>query len=130
MYILKGVFCLLTVKPKLNKILKERKMTQTELAEKTGINPPVIYRFDKSKQHQDIHLVLISRALNISIEELFEIEDFYEALDAAFPTMKVAESQSEEDNIFYSNIREELNEFLEKRITELIDEKVNKKKSD
>ncbi|WP_257391539.1 helix-turn-helix domain-containing protein [Cytobacillus gottheilii] len=118
------------MKPKLNKILKERKMTQTELAEKTGINQPVISRFDKSKQHQDIHLVLISRALDLSIEDLFEIEDLYETLDASFPTMKVAESQPEEDDLFYNNIRNDINEMLEKRIKELIDEKVNKKKND
>lgn len=61
------------IKPKLNKILKERNMTQNELSIKTGITQPVISRFDKNGQHRSIHLYLISRALDLKIDDLFEV---------------------------------------------------------
>lgn len=63
-----------TVKPKLSKILKERDITQTKLSEMTGVPQSAISRFDTNKQHMDVHLVSISKALNLRIEELFEIE--------------------------------------------------------
>lgn len=62
------------VKPRLGEILKERKLTQSQLAELANIPQSSISRFDKNEQHRDIHLVAISRALKISIDELFEIE--------------------------------------------------------
>jgi transcriptional regulator with XRE-family HTH domain len=61
--------------PRLNEILKERKMTQMELSQLTGIPQGTISRFDRNKQHYDEHLVLISKALGISIEDLFHIEE-------------------------------------------------------
>lgn len=61
--------------PKLNKILKERNMTQTELSQLTGIPQGTISKFDRNRQHMDIHLVIISRALGISIEDLFDIKE-------------------------------------------------------
>lgn len=63
------------VKPRLNEILKERGMTQNDLAQLTGITQPVISRFDKNTQHRSIHLYLISRALDIKIDELFTVVD-------------------------------------------------------
>lgn len=65
------------VTPKLNKILKERNITQIQLAELIGegITQASISRFDRNKQHLDTHLVLISKALGLSIEDLFEIEE-------------------------------------------------------
>ena len=63
------------VVPKLNKILKERKMTQSQLAELTGITQASISRFDRNKQHTDAHLIAISRVLNISIEDLFDVKE-------------------------------------------------------
>ncbi|CAM3676872.1 hypothetical protein GCM10009865_47390 [Aeromicrobium ponti] len=63
------------VEPKLNQILKERNMTQLELAELTGIPQASISRFNKNKQHMAVHLVLISKALGVSIEDLFEIKE-------------------------------------------------------
>lgn len=63
------------VVPKLGEILKERKMTQMQLSELTGINQAVISRFDRNKQHQDVHLVTIARALNLKVEDLFIIEE-------------------------------------------------------
>ncbi|MFF3021201.1 helix-turn-helix domain-containing protein [Gottfriedia sp. NPDC057948] len=62
------------VKPKLSKILKERDITQTKLSEMTGVPQSAISRFDTNKQHMDTHLVSISKALNLTIEELFEVE--------------------------------------------------------
>lgn len=61
--------------PRLNEILKERKMTQIELSQLTGIPQGTISRFDRNKQHYDEHLVLISKALGITIEDLFHIEE-------------------------------------------------------
>lgn len=62
------------VTPRLGKVLKERGMTQVKLSELTGIPQGNISRFDKLESHKDTHTVLISRALDISIEDLFEIE--------------------------------------------------------
>jgi putative transcriptional regulator len=63
-----------TVKPRLGEILKERSMTQTQLAEMAKIPQSAISRFDKNAQHKDEHLIAISRALGITIEELFHVE--------------------------------------------------------
>lgn len=63
------------VTPKLMQILKERNLTQLQLAELSGVQQGTISRFDKNKQHMDIHLVMISKALNLQIEDLFEIEE-------------------------------------------------------
>jgi DNA-binding XRE family transcriptional regulator len=49
-------------------------MTQTELSQLTGIPQGTISKFDRNRQHMDLHLVIISRALNLTIEDLFEIE--------------------------------------------------------
>lgn len=62
------------VTPRLGELLKINKLTQKQLSEMTGISQPVISRFDRNGQHLDIHLVTISKALNVSVEELFEIE--------------------------------------------------------
>jgi putative transcriptional regulator len=64
--------------PRLGEILKEKNMTQMQLAELTGISQGAISRFDRNKQHLDVHLVAISRALNISIEDLFHIKEINE----------------------------------------------------
>jgi transcriptional regulator with XRE-family HTH domain len=63
------------VKPKLNKILKQRNMTQKDLADLTGISQAAISRFDRNAQHIDSYLVAISRALNLTIEDLFDIDE-------------------------------------------------------
>jgi transcriptional regulator with XRE-family HTH domain len=55
------------------KTLKERGITQSELSEKAGIPQGSISRFDKSKQHTDTHLFAIAYALNLKIEDLFEV---------------------------------------------------------
>ena len=63
------------VRPRLLEILKERNMTQMELANLAGIPQAAVSRFDKSVQHRDEHLFRISRALGISIEDLFIVEE-------------------------------------------------------
>ncbi|MDN4073636.1 helix-turn-helix transcriptional regulator [Fictibacillus terranigra] len=62
------------VKPKLLSILKERKLTQLQLSEKAGIPQGSISRFDKSSQHTDTHLFAIADALDLKIEDLFEVK--------------------------------------------------------
>lgn len=62
------------VKPRLSEILKERAWTQTKLADLAGIPQAAISRFDKNNSHSDTHLVAISRALEISIDDLFKVE--------------------------------------------------------
>lgn len=64
-----------TVTPQLRKILADRKMTQLELSEISGIPQSAISRFDTNKQHSDLHLVAISKALQVSIEDLFHIAE-------------------------------------------------------
>ena len=59
--------------PILGKILKDRNMTQTQLSNLTGIPQGTISKFDRNKQHQDVHLIAISKALDLTIEELFEV---------------------------------------------------------
>jgi putative transcriptional regulator len=62
------------ITPRLGEILRDRKMTQSSLAEKSMIPQAAISRFDKSASHSDIHLIAISRALDIQIEELFHVK--------------------------------------------------------
>ena len=63
------------VTPRLGEILKDRKMTQNDLAELTGISQAVISRFDKNRQHVDLQVVLIAKALGVNMEDLFHIEE-------------------------------------------------------
>ncbi|MBX0320205.1 helix-turn-helix domain-containing protein [Shouchella clausii] len=62
------------VTPILSKILKERGLTQQKLSELTGINQGSISRFDRNSLHKDSHLFTIAKALDLKIENLFEIE--------------------------------------------------------
>jgi transcriptional regulator with XRE-family HTH domain len=66
---------MLQVIPRLNEILKEREMTQLQLSKITGIPQGTISKFDRNRQHMDVHLVTISRKLNVPIEELFKISE-------------------------------------------------------
>lgn len=62
------------VRPRLHEILKERGMTQMQLAEMSGVSIAAVNRFDKNVRHEDAHLFAIARALNLRVEELFEVE--------------------------------------------------------
>lgn len=73
-----------TVIPILGKILKDRGMTQVELSKLTGIPQGTISKFDRNKQHQDVHLVTIAKVLGLSIEDLFYIEEQFEFQDLPY----------------------------------------------
>lgn len=62
------------VTPKLGKILKERGMTQTELAAKANIPQAAVSRFDRASQGSYTNIIAIARALELSVEDLFDIE--------------------------------------------------------
>lgn len=61
------------VKPCLGRLLKARKITQLQLQGLSGVPQASISRFDSNQRHEATHLVAISRALGVAIEELFEI---------------------------------------------------------
>ncbi|HIW33496.1 MAG TPA: helix-turn-helix domain-containing protein [Candidatus Paenibacillus intestinavium] len=63
------------VRPNLTALLKSRGITQMELSEMTGVPQGSISRFDKNERHEANILFSISQALNISIEDLFVIEE-------------------------------------------------------
>lgn len=63
------------IRPRLGEILKDRNMIQMDLAKAAGIPQAAVSRFDKNVQHRDDHLFRIAKALGISIEELFHIEE-------------------------------------------------------
>ncbi|WP_263560483.1 helix-turn-helix domain-containing protein [Paenibacillus polymyxa] len=61
--------------PKLSTILKERGLTQTELAMAAGIPQAAISRFDRASQGAYANIIAIARALDVPVEELFDIEN-------------------------------------------------------
>ncbi|MGY3382630.1 transcriptional regulator with XRE-family HTH domain [Paenibacillus polymyxa] len=66
---------MIKVTPKLSTILKERGLTQTELATAAGIPQAAISRFDRSSQGAYANIIAIARALGVAVEDLFEIEE-------------------------------------------------------
>lgn len=64
---------MIKVIPQLNKILDERNLTQLAFSNSIGISQSVINRFDKNGQYRIEYLFIISRALNLRIEDLFEV---------------------------------------------------------
>ncbi len=65
----------MNVKPRLNALLKERGITQQQLSDMTNVPQGSISRFDKNERHVDWHLFAIARALDVNVEDLFEVED-------------------------------------------------------
>ncbi|WP_211147017.1 helix-turn-helix domain-containing protein [Paenibacillus dokdonensis] len=63
------------IRPKLTELLKQKGWTQMKLSEVTGIPQGSISRFDTNKRHDDYHLFAISKALGLTIEELFEVTE-------------------------------------------------------
>lgn len=59
--------------PRLNKILKERNMTQQQLADLSGVRQDAISRFDRQDKHKTEHLFRIAKALDISPLDLFVV---------------------------------------------------------
>ncbi|MEB4872117.1 helix-turn-helix transcriptional regulator [Priestia megaterium] len=66
---------MLKVRPRLKKLMKEKGITQAVLSEMTGIPQPSISRFDRNIQHLDSHMFTIAKALGVSVDDLFEIEE-------------------------------------------------------
>ncbi|MCG7317666.1 helix-turn-helix domain-containing protein [Brevibacillus laterosporus] len=64
-----------TITPKLNQLLKQREITQTQFSKLTGIPQGTISRFDKNSRFEISHLYTISNALEVKIEDLFEISN-------------------------------------------------------
>jgi DNA-binding Xre family transcriptional regulator len=64
----------LKTKLRLDQVLQEIGITEEELAEKAGISSVVINQFEGSYNHVDLILVRIARALNLNVEDLFEIK--------------------------------------------------------
>lgn len=63
------------IRPKLIRILIDKGITQNDLADKCGIPQAAISRFDRHANHKDQHLFAISRALDLFIEDLFDVSD-------------------------------------------------------
>jgi transcriptional regulator with XRE-family HTH domain len=64
--------------PRMNEIRKERGYTGKELAELVGVTEPTISRFDSQKRYDIDVLVSVSKALGVTVEELFIIEEHKE----------------------------------------------------
>ncbi|WEY97838.1 helix-turn-helix domain-containing protein [Bacillus subtilis] len=61
--------------PRLHAVMKDKGWTQVRLAEASGVPQGSISRFDKNTRHEDWHVFSIAKALEVEVEELFEIED-------------------------------------------------------
>ncbi|PGN53911.1 transcriptional regulator [Priestia megaterium] len=66
---------MLTIKPRLKEVLKEKGVTQMQLSEMTNVPQGSISRFDKNDRHVDWHTFSIAKALGVSVEDLFTIEE-------------------------------------------------------
>ncbi|MFT8361916.1 MAG: XRE family transcriptional regulator [Sporolactobacillus sp.] len=53
--------------------IKTTRINQQASAKMSGVGQPKISLFDRKSLHKDSELVAISRALGISIEDLFEV---------------------------------------------------------
>lgn len=63
------------VTPKLNTIREELGLTQTQLSKMAKVNQPFISKFDKTENYSIQNLISIAKALNMSVEQLFTIEE-------------------------------------------------------
>jgi transcriptional regulator with XRE-family HTH domain len=63
------------VKPCLMAVLKERGLTQMQLSEMSGVPQGSISRFDRNDRHADAHVFAIAKALDVKVEDLFEVTD-------------------------------------------------------
>jgi transcriptional regulator with XRE-family HTH domain len=61
------------VKPKLMTVLKERGLTQMQMSEMSGVPQGSISRFDRNDRHVDAHVFAIAKALDVKVEDLFEV---------------------------------------------------------
>ncbi|MED3911223.1 helix-turn-helix transcriptional regulator [Peribacillus simplex] len=65
-------------KPKMNEIRKAKGINGKELAALAGVTEPTISRFDSQSRYDIDVLVSVSKALGVTIEELFEINEHKE----------------------------------------------------
>lgn len=65
----------MNIKPKLMAVLKERGITQIQLSEMSGVPQGSISRFDRNDRHADAHVFAIAKALDLKVEDLFEVTD-------------------------------------------------------
>ncbi|MGY0654119.1 helix-turn-helix domain-containing protein [Bacillus subtilis] len=60
---------------RLNTVMKAKGWTQVRLSEASGVPQGSISRFDKNSRHEDSHVFSIAKALEVEVEELFEIKE-------------------------------------------------------
>ena len=70
-----GVIMMINAKPNLLPLLKERGLTQMDLSNLSGVPQGSISRFDKNSRHESDHLFSIAKALNVTVDKLFIIEE-------------------------------------------------------
>ncbi|MEK4433009.1 helix-turn-helix domain-containing protein [Paenibacillus sp. FSL M7-0802] len=69
----------MNIKPRLNELLKQHGYTsQLQFCKQHGLSQHSINKFDKNKAFHIKTLFMISRALGVSIEELFIVDEIYE----------------------------------------------------
>lgn len=61
--------------PRMNEIRKEKGYSGKQLAEMVGVTEPTISRFDSQKRYDIDVLISVSKALKVSVEELFDIKE-------------------------------------------------------
>lgn len=66
---------MLQVTPRLMEILKEKGITQMQLADMSDVPQGSISRFDKNERHVDWHVFAIAKALEVPIESLFRVSN-------------------------------------------------------
>lgn len=65
----------LTTQPRLYQVLQEIGITEEELAEKAGVPLVAINQFECSYKQVDLILIRIAKALNLNVEDLFEVSE-------------------------------------------------------
>jgi len=60
---------------KMKKIQEQRGLLSKDLAKLAGVTEPTISRFDTQKRYDIDVLISVSKALNVTVEELFDIEE-------------------------------------------------------
>jgi DNA-binding Xre family transcriptional regulator len=63
------------VTPRLSEILAERNLRQKDLAEMASTTEATISRFSRQSRYEIETLIRVSRALDMKVEDLFNIED-------------------------------------------------------
>lgn len=61
--------------PRMNELRKERSIKGKDLAAMAGVTEPTISRFDSQKRYDIDVLISVSKALGVSVEDLFNIEE-------------------------------------------------------